>query len=43
LFIVLLLLISLNNIITDEGKYYGMRCFYITEDSTVEEDDYEEG
>ena len=29
--------------VTDEGKYYGMRCFYITEDSTVEEDDYEEG
>ena len=23
--------------VTDEGKYYGMRCFYITEDSTVEE------
>lgn len=29
--------------VTDEGKHYGMRCFYITEDSTVEEDDYEEG
>ena len=29
--------------VTDEGKHYGMKCFYITEDSTVEEDDYEEG
>lgn len=29
--------------VTDEGKHYGMRCFYITEDNTVEEDDYEEG
>lgn len=29
--------------VTDEGKHYGMKCFYITEDSTVEEDNYEEG
>lgn len=29
--------------VTDEGKHYGMKCFYITEDSTVEEDIYEEG
>lgn len=28
--------------ITDEGKHYGMKCFYVTEDNTVEEDDYEE-
>ena len=29
--------------VTDEGKHYGMKCFYITEDNTVEEDIYEEG
>ena len=29
--------------VTDAGKHYGMKCFYITEDNTVEEDDYEEG
>ena len=29
--------------VTDEGKHYGMKCFYIAEDSTVEEDNYEEG
>ena len=28
--------------VTDEGKQYGMKCFYITEDGTVEEDIYEE-
>ena len=28
--------------VTDEGKHYGMKCFYITEDNTVEEDIYEE-
>ena len=29
--------------VTDEGKHYGMKCFYITEDNTVEKDIYEEG
>lgn len=29
--------------VTNEGKHYGMKCFYITEDNTVEEDIYEEG
>ena len=29
--------------VTDSGKNYGMKCFYITEDNQVEEDIYEEG
>lgn len=28
--------------VTDEGKNFGMKCFYITEDGTVKEDVYEE-
>ena len=28
--------------VTDEGKHYGMVCFYVTEDGTIEEDVYEE-
>ena len=29
--------------VTDEGKHYGMRCFYVMADGTVEVDVYEEG
>lgn len=29
--------------VTDEGKQYGMRCFYVMADGTVEVDVYEEG
>ena len=28
--------------VTDEGKSYGMKCFYVTEDGQIEEDVYEE-
>ena len=28
--------------VTDEGKQYGMRCIYVTEDGQIEEDIYEE-
>ena len=28
--------------VTDEGKHYGMRCIYVTEDGQIEEDIYEE-
>ena len=28
--------------VPDEGKHYGMVCFYVTEDGTIEEDVYEE-
>ena len=28
--------------ITDEGKQYGMKCIYVTEDGQIEEDIYEE-
>lgn len=28
--------------VTDSGKNYGMKCFYITEDNQIEEDIYEE-
>ena len=28
--------------VTDEGKNYGMKCFYVTEDGQIEEDVYEE-
>ena len=28
--------------VTDEGKHYGMKCIYVTEDGQIEEDIYEE-
>ena len=28
--------------VTDIGKHYGVKCFYVLEDGTVEEDVYEE-
>ncbi len=28
--------------VTDEGKHYGMLCFYVTANGTIEEDTYEE-
>ena len=28
--------------VTDDGKQYGMRCIYVTEDGLIEEDIYEE-
>ena len=28
--------------VTDEGKQYGMKCIYVTEDGQIEEDIYEE-
>lgn len=28
--------------VTDSGKNYGMKCFYVTEDNQIEEDTYDE-
>ena len=28
--------------VTDSGKNYGMKCFYVTEDDQIEEDIYDE-
>ena len=34
---------TLDYYVTDDGKHYGMKCFYVQDGGKVVEDTYEEG